>query len=365
MSTERLLREYVRALLKEEGDHAGYTAHDIMMSAGTMSPYGMHYGSSSDMYKAFIKPFVDVVQTAAGKGKELSQKTQTLVKVAFEAIATTVIPILTDDYKEIFAKEKRAIQKIRQQYGEVYKSNWDALLNDDVMVAAFFYNPSAFFTVKFAQHAPGILLSMVSVLTGGELDDWVEKVKSRVSNKPVKDRHVDKVNPFGQYKRGDKTHLPSGGPGFGVDYYEHVVREDKQGEQVPEVVRLLSSDKLRSRLEKSPIVQKMQAAGQAIVRGTLEEVFKTARGVMSASSLQDLQNKTGTKLKGLDKLRQVPQQERQAVEQQILATTKKSMKEFYVKNLEAQVKAAVNAGVPQDSEYVQDYQRVISKIKAL
>lgn len=365
MSTERLLREYIRALLKEESDHAGYTTHDIVMSAGGMSPYGMHYGSASDMYNTFIKPFVDIAQTTAGATKEISQRTQTLARVAFEAIATAVIPILTDDYKEIFAKERRAIQKIRQQYGEVYQSNWDAILNDDLMVAAFFYNPSAFFTVKFAQHAPKILLNMVSVLTGGELDDWVERVKSRVGNKPVKDRHADVVNPFGKYKKGDKTHLPTGGPGYGMEYYEHLVREDKQADPASDVARLLSSKKLRDRLDKSPVVQKMEAAAKAVVRGTLEQVYTKAQGVMSARSLQDLESKTGTKLKGLEKLQQVPQQERQKVEQQILETTKKSMKEFYIKNLEGQIKKAVELGVPEDSLYVQDYVRVISKIKAL
>lgn len=366
-STERLLRQYVRALLKEEGDHAGYTPHDIMMSAGGMSPYGMHYGSSSDMYNTFIKPFVDVAQTTAGKTKELSQKAQTLTKVAFETIATTLIPILRDDYKEIFDNEKKAMQKIRQEYAAVYKSNWDALLNDDIMVAAFFYNPAAFFTVHLARKMPNILLNLTSILTGGEIDNWVDKVRTKVKGGgEKKDRHGRKetINPFGGYKRGDKTHLPSGGPGYGVDYYgEGVLREDEG--QTPDVAKLLTSEKLKSRIQQSPMVQKMQASAQGVVRGTLEQVFKQAQGVMSANSLQDLQNKTGAKLKGLDKLRQIPQQERQGVEQSILSSTKKSMKEFYVKNLEAQVKKAVDAGVPEDSGYVQDYARVIAKIKAL
>lgn len=333
-----------------------------MMSAGGMSPYGAQYGSKDDMYKTFIKPFVDVVQTTAGKTKELSQKAQTLTKVAFEAIATSLIPILRDDYKEIFAKEKKAMQKIRQEYAEVYQSNWDALLNDDLQVAAFFYNPAAFFTVHAARKAPAILLNIISVLTGGELDDWVEKVKTKVKSPVKKDRHGTKfVNQT--YKKGDKTHLPSGGPGYGVNYYEGRLREDKQG--APDVAQLLSSEKLKARIQQSPIVQKMQQSGQAIHRGTLEQVFKQAQAVMSANSLQDLQNKTGSKMPGLDKLQQVPQQERQGAERAILDVTKKSMKEFYVKSLEDQAKAAAAAGVPEDSGFVQDYYSIISKIKAL
>lgn len=362
-----MLRQYVRALLKEEGDHAGYTAHDIMQAGMDMNPYGMHYGSNDALYNAFIKPFVDVAQTAAGKAKEMSQRTQTLAKVAFESIATSVIPILRDDYKEIFDNEKKAIQKIRQEYSEVYKSNWDALLNDDVMAVAFFYNPTAFFTVQLARKAPNILLNLTSILTGGEIDNWVEKVRSKVKGGSEKKAHSGRketFHPFGKYKKGTKTRLPTGGPGFGVDYYgEGALHED--GEKAPDVAGLLTSEKLKSRIEQSPMVQKMQAAARGVVRGTLEQVFKQARGVMSVKTLQDLQNKTGAKLKGLEKLQQASPQERQGIERQILETTKKSMKEFYVQNLEGQVKKAIEAGVPEDSPYVQDYARVISKIKTL
>ena len=376
MSTERLLREYVRELLKEEGDgHAGYTAHDIMMSAGSMNPYGMHYGSGDDMYKTFIKPFVDVVQTTTGKAKEMSVKTQTMIRVVFETLATTIVPILRDDYKQAFDNEKKALDKIRSEYAEVYQSNWDAIFNADVAAAAFFYSPATFFTVAFVRKAPGVALDMVSVLTGGKLDGWIDRLRSKIPGTKHRDsvkshgNRSSDYSGFGPYKKGDKTHLPSGGPSFGADYYEGVVREDvSEGEAdagLEKVVKLLTSDKLKARLEKSPIVKRMQRSGQAVVRNTLEQVFKQAQGVMTANSLHDLQNKTGSKLKDLDKLAQVPAGERQKAEQTILSGVKKSMKEFYVKNLEAQVKAAVDAGVPQDSPYVQDYMKVISKIKGL
>ena len=290
-----------------------------------------------------------------------------MTKVAFETIATTVIPILRDDYKEIFANEKKAMEKIRSEYNEVYKSNWDALLNDDVQVVAFFYQPAAFFTYHLARKAPNVLLNLASILTGGEIDGWVDKVRTKVKGGgEKKDRYGRKeiINPFGKYKKGDKTHLPSGGPGFGVDYYGEGVLHEDDG-QGPDVGKLLSSEKLKSRIAQAPMVQKMQQQTRAVVRGTLEQVFKQAQGVMAANSLQDLQNKTGSKLKGLEKLQQVPQQERQGAEQAILTATKKSMKEFYIQNLQGQVKKAVSAGVPENSEYVQDYVRVISKIKAL
>ena len=67
----------------------------------------------------------------------------------------------------------------------------------------------------------------------------------------------------------------------------------------------------------------------------------------------------------MDKLAQVPEHERQKLEQAILDGAKKSMKSFYIKNLQAQVKQALDGGISQDSEYVRDYQNVIRKIESL
>jgi len=127
----------------------------------------------------------------------------------------------------------------------------------------------------------------------------------------------------------------------------------------------LSSDKVKHALQNSQVVRQMEQSGKAIVRNTLEQVFKQAQGIMTAKTLQDVQHKTGAQLKGMDKLAQVPEQERVKLEQAILDGAKKSMKSFYVKNLQAQVKQALDGGISPDSPYVQDYQNVIRKIEAL
>ena len=368
MSTEKLLQEYVRTVLKEYdaggGDSAAY---GIMMSDAAVGPYGLHYGSGDDLYKIFVKPFVDVVETAAGKTKEMSQRTQTLVRVAFEAVATTLIPVLRDDYAEIFAKEKKEIEKIRSEYAEVYKSNWDAFKDSDVMIAAFMCYPAAFLTTQFARKSPEAAAKLISVLSGGTLDSWLGKIGKRMGWGEEVLTGLE-VGGGGKKSHGG-GHGGGGGGGFGdygMDFsMEGVLHEKDKPQQQPDVAALLSSDKVKAKLQQSPLVRKMEQEGKALVRNTLEQVFKKAQGVLTANSLQQLQQKTGAKIKGMEKMAQVPQQERQKAEQQLLATAKKSMKEFYVKNLEGQVKEAVQGGVPENSPYVQDYQRVIGRIKAL
>lgn len=365
MSTERLVREYVRALLREDagGGDAAYTPGGIMsagMSMGGSGPYGMHFGSGDELYKIFIKPFVDVVDTTLGKAKEMSVRTQTLARVAFEAIATTLIPVLTDDYKEIFEKEKTEIDKIRKEYGEVYKSNWDAFRDNDVLVASFFYAPAALLTYAFAKKSPKVAANLISVLSGGSLDPWLARLSKKsggglFSSSPAKtglDYHGGPDFKHG-YAYGGGTHeFP----------LESVMREDK--EQF-DVAKLLSSDKVKDVLERNPIVRRMEQQGRAIVRNTLDQVYKHARAIMTAKSLQELQQKTGVHLKGMDKLAQVPEEERRHAESAILTGARESMKEYYTRNLEGQLQTALDAGVPQDSPYISDFRRTISKIKAL
>ena len=181
------------------------------------------------------------------------------------------------------------------------------------------------------------------------------------------------VTPTLQFKGGVGDILKSGGgkkkkhdkEGPGMPF-ESVIREDEGGtEKSNPVAKLLSHPKVKEYLADAPKVQQMKRVGQTLVQGTLKDVMKHAQAVLGAKSLQDLQSKLGTKLPGLDKLAQVPEQERAGAEAKLLKGVRDGMKEMYVKQLEAHVKSAVQAGVPQDHPYVSDYQAVISKIKSM
>lgn len=339
LRTRVLLRECIQEVLKEDGDYGGV---DMM---GDM-PYGMHFANQDQMYKIFIKPFADVVGVAAGKTKELSQKGKTLLNVAFESLATTLVPILKDSYGEIFAHEKEEIDKIRSEYSDVYNATWEAFKEMDVLVAAFMYRPDLFLTSQFARKAPKAAAKLLSLLSGGSLD----KVLGGI------------LKGGGEGKKTDHSE----GPGMP---FESVLREKgdekKPDNRIEMLAKLMGNKKVHGVLINSPKVQQMSKVGEDLTHGTLKSVFDQVQGVLAAKSLQDLQTKLGKKLPGMDKLQQVPQQERQKAEQDLLRGVKGGMKEFYVKALESQVKAAVDAGVPKDHPYVGAYTSVISKIKAL
>ena len=359
VADDKLLREFIRAVLTEDdgggGGDMGSMGYGYFSAGDLTGPWGVSFGSGQDMANIFIKPFTDVFKTAAGKAKELSQKGQTLAIVAFETVATTLIPVLESTYNEIFQKDKERIDKIREQYAEVYQSNWDAFKDNDAQFLAFCYNPAAFINTKILKKSPSAALAMVSILTGGTIDTWLDRIKERFGlDKEPKDSLANKED----WSAWEPT---MGGMGGGMGM-ESVIRE--AGDK-PSLEQVFNNPKLQAKLTNSPMVKRLEADGKQVVRTALENIYKQARGVLNARSLQQLQHAVGKKLPGLEKLGQMQPQERQVAEQQLMIGVKKSMRQFYVKSLEQQVQAFTKAGVPQNHQLIHDYGKVIGKVKAL
>ncbi len=340
------------------GDYAG-----LGLDSMAGMPYGAHFASGDQMYNIFVKPFADVISVAAGKTKEISVKAQTLLKVTFESVLTTLLPVFKDKYEEIFADEKHKIDQIKSEYAEVYQATWDAFQDADIMIAAFMFRPDLFITAQFARKAPKAAAEILSVLSGGALDNILKGIlKGGGGGK--RGRRGSSNSGGG----GDPFGYTGGGEGMGM-YGESVIFEDesKNNDKEPasKLEKLVSNDKVKKMLANSQKTQQMTKIGQELVQNTLKNVFKQAQAVLTAKSVQDLQTKLGKKLPGIEKLDKIPQQERQKAEQLMMSAIKKSMTEFYVKNLTAQVKSAVDMGVPQEHPYVKSYTSVISKINNL
>lgn len=358
---ERALRECIREILKED-DYAGLGLGDNNAGA----PYGAHYADSDALYKTFIKPFADVFSVAAGKTKEASQKAQTLLKVSFETIATTLIPVLRDDYAEIFAHEKEEIDKIRSEYGSVYQATWDAFNEMDILIPAFMYRPDLFITAKFIKKAPKAAAKLLSVLSGGALDKTLGKL--------LKPDAPNQGTGIGSSGGGGGPGM-GGGDGFGYSMESLVlstelVLEDKpkkqQGESVADkLIKLVNDKRVKEMISNGEQTQRASRVGQNLVRNTLKDVFERAQSVLSAKNLNDIQRITGKQAKGAEELNRLPQEQRQQAEAALVKTLKKSMKEFYVKQLEAHVKSVVDAGLSQDHPFVKDYLGVIQKLRQL
>lgn len=311
----QLLREYLREVLCEDGEFG-----DIGMDNG---PGGAHFASGDQMYKIFVKPFTDVVKVAAGKTKEMSTRTQTVLNVAFQSVATTLVPVLKDTYAKTFAEEHASLEKIKSEYASVYGETWEAFQKSDFLLAAFMYRPDLFLTGAFIKKSPKVALKLASILSGGKLDNVISTLFSKNEALVREASGLDKIESF-----------------FG-------------------------NEKIKKVLSASNLSRRMSEDGQEVVRNTLKKVFSQASGVLSATSLAAIQKVAGKQIPGLQKLSELEGNERQAAEQNIMKGAKAGMKAFYVKQLEDRVKKAVDAGVPKEHPFVKDHLNVISKIKAL
>lgn len=362
-SREQLLREYVRRSLQEDfggGDFGG----DL---GGMGYGFGGGYVDPKDMYTVFIKPFTDVYDTAMGKTKEMSVATAELARVSLEAILTTIIPVLGSDYDKIFDKYEGQMEKVREEYKDIYDATWTAFTDNDVVLAAFGMFPTAMITQVAVRKAPIPVIHTLDALTGGFFEKHFQrllKVLSPDEKKPLDDTGGGGGDIYGMggwgYGGGDYGGFDGGGFGEGLIREKEGEKDDK-----PSVVDKILHPKIMAAVQKNPRVQQMMRDTRSAFRETLEELFDRVQKVSKVNDLQQLQQLTGKTIKGLDKLKQMSPEQQRAISQQLMGSVRGAMINLYVKNLTNQAKMAVKAGVPEDHPMVSDLLAAAKKIKSL
>jgi iron-sulfur cluster repair protein YtfE (RIC family) len=156
-----LLREYVRAILKEEGggSDSGGTG---MVGYGSGSSYGSSTGVKG-MGKALLHP----LKVFMGKTKELGASVKNLGKVSAHAIASIATAgAYRPDYKKLKEAYTSELNKLKQENAPLYAETRRVLDRAGVTTAAFLYNPALYITAKH----PGEVFR-VALATAGV--DWV------------------------------------------------------------------------------------------------------------------------------------------------------------------------------------------------
>ena len=345
---EQILRSHIRRIIKEEGGDFGGGGYDIgwgNIGGGGMGGGGIWgYGIGDNLGK-FLEPFTDVLKTAIGKTKELSIKAQTLAAVAWEGLATTIVPWLSSDYSDIFRREKQEINRLKQEYGDVYKRTWDAFKNEDFLITAFFYDPASMLATVGITQAPTATKELLSILSGGRLDDLLGRIMDKFGNKSA-------PGGPGEYNRHMK--------------YEGIIHEqqDDAGESLEKV---LANPKLIDAACSSQYAQKMMSDGRTVVNGVLKDAVDHVMTVFKAHSVQDIEREMGKKLpeKIATSLAKMQPAERQKSEAIVIKQLQKLTKESVVNDLSKQVKVATKSGVPNNSPFIQAYMKTISKIRAM
>jgi hypothetical protein len=199
----RLLREYIRNIIKEDYDSSFY---DSSYGGSGVSNAGGKVGNSRTLAGAAFDPIMRVFKVAKGKAKEIGASLKQLGKLSAEAIKSVSSGgEYEGQYKKIHNEFKKDIAKITKEYGKTYAESWNVLNKSGVTTLAFLYNPTLFVAKKAVVDHPGLAFgAMAAMATGGwagaALGGGVLKgvgaglgaVGAAAGNKILKDKDKDK-----------------------------------------------------------------------------------------------------------------------------------------------------------------------------
>lgn len=316
-NSEELIKKYIAEVLKDSKKPiVEYIAMDD-------SGMGGAYGSQSDLFNTFIKPFTDVVGTVVGKTKEVARRGMTLLNVAFETLMTTLVPFLTDSYDEIFAKEKTDLAKIRSEYQPYYDATAKALGGTDAKMLAFMAFPGAALTGKFVKDAPKAAKGILSVASGGITDKYLGGSGATSG---------------GGGKKGPGDIFDSY-----VRAYNQLLSEDEKKEDSEDsslAAKIGSKKFIDAVMDKSPTFKAAEKEARQLHMQMLGERIKPIFDILDAESIEDL----GKVLK-----KPLQQPDLKGVDPQQKLSAQEAEKKF----LEGAKKTAIKAALDAIKKYVQ------------
>lgn len=163
-----------KLIMEDEGGGGGDYGGDSSLS-GIQGDYydslgmgggGSHGGGFKDdvLYKAFIQPFTDIVQTSLWALKTLSTKAKYFIVSQIDAIIGLLNPFYASDYESYRKKEITELGKLNNKYAEVLKRNVHYLYDHDLWGIAYVLDPSLMLGSKVIQNIPSLVKELTSLL---------------------------------------------------------------------------------------------------------------------------------------------------------------------------------------------------------
>lgn len=333
---------------------------------------------SNVVYKAFLEPFSDVLQTAAHGVETVSARILGETKLLAKQLAFLFLPFLNPDAGSISNMTAQERQKIASKlssidgkFKDVLDRNWQAFNNPDVWGTFFLLYPQAAITQKLLSKAPEAALELLEVLTGGSetVSRLLQGYRNLRTGGPGRGSHQS----GGGYENG--------GGGYADDYslgdygdYAGLFEQNppaqvqrtapQQSQQVPQPITqnvprpqaqnaqrpnpetwlktqlngLLRQPEIARQINASPITKAMQAeAVSYIVRAAQKDL---------SFSFADLKQKLGSNYeKAISKMAGAPIEEikkelesNQDLQKKVVADIKALLKPAYIRQLQSLLK---------------------------
>lgn len=359
---ERLLREYVKTILKEEDVVSGMDSNGGGYDPQSRDVYGaISFGSGKDLLGVFgITGVITAGQVALGSVKEIARRGLTLVPVLFGIITTIIFPWIGVNYAGIFEREKQDVDKIRAQYKPANDAVNALFGNVDVKMLTFMASPGTLIAAQTAILAPKATKILLSAVSGG----YSDKLFSMGISNALLGSEKNNSNSKKEARAYRKNFLfELNDENLNIDNKEKSLLSDPAF-----IAKCLQSE--------TSISNEMAKNARTVINSTLQEVINEATDVIKNSNtlaavINSLKNYSKNKqvpkemLEQLDNLELLPQSDRIVAERSLLSQIKKSMKEIYIKGLESRIKESLDIDKNGEGFFVAVHKEAINKIKSL
>lgn len=326
-SEKKLLKEYIK-LINEYGDALG----DLSMT------------DKNDFAKIFISPFSDVASTAKKAISNFGVKARTLLSVAVEGAISIIIPGVSEDYSDIYKKEKRDLEILQQKYYNVNK-NTKEILRSEASFIAFMLSPVSFISSVLVYKAPQKALKIVDVLAG--------------NNRYIQKKYNNITNFISNLKRASSKYEKM----FKVE--NKIIKEQDEIPEsiVNEIISFITDPQTIQILERSPTVQNMKKDTERVIDNTIRYLKQKVDIVANINSFEELEKAVGKRLLQQNDPEITPE-EINSIKIMMTQEIKESILETYLKLTNANLSEIIKAGVEEDADLVKKYVQFISYLKS-
>lgn len=268
------------------------------------------------IYKAFVSPFTDVIDTAKHGLKKIGAVTANNIAKTIKQAIPTFIPMIGDSVSKIGQEQEKKLQSklnsIDKEYADVLKRNWDTLRSRDVSFLLFMMDPKIYLGSSLALKAPEVAFDVLdSLIDSPTVSKW---------HKIFQDLNV-KVMPPKSGLDGSQTNSGFGsGQAFSDGSFgesnnnknlknkllkEELTEDNIKQKAAVTLKRILDDKSIQRKIDNSPIVKEMQKEALKIFIEKAREVsdfksveeFKSFFGPDFDKNYKDLINKIDGKEK--------------------------------------------------------------------
>lgn len=251
------------------------------------------------VYKAFVQPFTDIVDTAKHGMKQLGAVTANNIAKTVKQAVPTFIPMIGWSVSKIGEEQEKKLQSklasIDKEYADVLKRNWDTLRTRDVSFILFMMDPKLYLGSSMALKAPEVAFEVLdSLIDSPTVSKW-HQVFQDLNTKvlPPKSGATGGQTNSGF---GSGTAFMDGESGGGYSESKKVSGKVLKEELTKDVIdqkasvtlkRILADKTIQRKLDNSPVVQEMQKAA-------LRVFIEKAREVSDFNSINDFKSFFGS-----------------------------------------------------------------------